>query len=253
MHAPWMNIWMSLNGYNWDLATMGEKGSLAFIGPEWAASISAPGSLYKFYASDGGLRVPMIMSGPGVPAGVRHGALTFVTDITPTLLELAGVGNASPASDKPMTGRSLGPLFSGTAQRIYGEDDTFGVEVSGNSALFRDRYKIVRNMPPVGDGAWRFYDLQADPAEVNDLSKAQPAMFQSMLASYEAYVQRAGVLPLPEGYQVERQVLRNSIARQLSFYGLTLAAIAAGIVALVIFIVLRLRGRRRRARGSDPA
>lgn len=252
VHAPWMDVWMSLNGYNWNLDTMGEPGSLAFIGPEWASSISSPGSLYKFYASDGGLRVPMIMSGPGVPAGVRHGALTFVTDIAPTLLELAGVGDAAPTSDKPMTGRSLGPLFSGAAQRIYGEDDTFGVEVSGNSALFRDRYKIVRNMPPVGDGAWRLYDLQADPAEANDLSKAQPELFQSMLAGYETYVQRAGVLPLPEGYQVERQILRNSIARQLSFYGLTLAAIGAGVVALVVFIVVRVRNRRK-VKASDSA
>ena len=253
VHAPFMDIWMAFNGYNWTLDTMGEPGSLAFIGPEWAASVSAPGSLYKFYASDGGLRAPMIMSGPGVPAGARQQALTFVTDVTPTLLDLAGVRASDPEGAKPMTGRSLAPLFSGAADRVYGEADTFGIEVSGNAALFRDRYKVVRNMPPVGDGAWRLYDLQADPAEVNDLSKTQPGLFQSMLAGYEAYMQRAGVLPLPEGYQVERQIMRNSIARQLSFYGLMLAAIGIGVTALVIFLVLRLRGRRRKAKGQTPA
>lgn len=252
VHAPFMDIWMALNGYNWNLDTMGEPGSLAFIGPEWAASVSAPGSLYKFYASNGGLRVPMIMSGPGVPAGARQQALAFATDVTPTLLDLAGVSGPEPAGAKPMTGRSLAPLFSGAVDRVYGENDTFGIEVSGNAALFRDRYKIVRNMPPVGDGAWRLYDLQADPAEVNDLSKTQPDLFQSMLTGYEAYMQRAGVLPLPEGYQVERQIMRNSIARQLSFHGLTLAAVGIGIVALVIFLVLRLRGRRRKAKGQPP-
>ena len=247
VHAPWMDIWMGFNGYNWTLDTMGEPGSLAFIGPEWAASISAPGSLYKFYASDGGLRVPMILSGPGIPAGAQRQALAFVTDVTPTLLELAGATQADPPGALPMTGRSLVPLLSGAAERVYGEADTFGIEVSGNAALFRDRYKIVRNMPPVGDGAWRLYDLLADPSEVNDLSKGQPELFQSMLAGYEAYTQRAGVLALPEGYQVERQILRNAIGKQLAFYGLALAGVGIAIVALVIFVILRLRGRRRKA------
>lgn len=248
VHAPWMDIWMGFNGYNWNLDTMGEPGSLAYIGPEWAASISAPGSLYKFYASDGGLRVPMIMAGPGIPAGAQRQALAFVTDVTPTLLELAGAAQADPPGALPMTGRSLVPLLSGAAERVYGEADAFGIEVSGNAALFRDRYKIVRNMPPVGDGAWRLYDLLGDPSEVNDLSKSQPELFQSMLAGYEAYTQRAGVLALPEGYQVERQILRNAIGKQLAFYGLALAAVGIGIVALVIFVILRLRGRRRKAR-----
>ena len=247
VHAPWMDIWMGFNGYNWTLDTMGEPGSLAFIGPVWAASISAPGSLYKFYASDGGLRVPMILSGPGIPAGAQRQALAFVTDVTPTLLELAGATQADPPGALPMTGRSLVPLLSGAAERVYGEADTFGIEVSGNAALFRDRYKIVRNMPPVGDGAWRLYDLLADPSEVNDLSKGQPELFQSMLAGYEAYTQRAGVLALPEGYQVERQILRNAIGKQLAFYGLALAGVGIAIVALVIFVILRLRGRRRKA------
>lgn len=247
VHAPWMDIWMGFNGYNWNLDTMGEPGSLAFIGPEWAASISAPGSLYKFYAFDGGLRVPMILSGPGIPAGAQRQALAFVTDVTPTLLELAGATQADLPGALPMTGRSLVPLLSGAVERVYGEADTFGIEVSGNAALFRDRYKIVRNMPPVGDGAWRLYDLLADPSEVNDLSKGQPELFQSMLAGYDAYTQRAGVLALPEGYQVERQILRNAIGKQLAFYGLALAAVGIGIVALVIFVILRLRGRRRKA------
>jgi arylsulfatase/uncharacterized sulfatase len=253
VHAAWMDIWMGLHGYNWDLDTMGEPDSLGFVGPEWASSISAPGSLYKFYASDGGLRVPMILAGPGIPAGGRQAALAFVTDITPTLLELAGVARADLPGALPMTGRSLVPLLSGTVERVYGADDTFGIEVSGNAALFRDRYKIVRNMPPVGDGAWRLYDLLADPAEANDLSQARPDLFQAMLTGYEAYVQRSGVLALPEGYQVERQILRNTLGRQLAFYGLGLAAIGIGLVMLVIFVVLRLRGRRRKAKGHDPA
>jgi arylsulfatase A-like enzyme len=247
VHERWMDIWMALNGYHWNLDGMGEPGSLGFIGPEWAAAISAPGSLFKFYASEGGLRVPMIMSGPGVPAGAKHGALAFVTDVTPTLLELAGVDAAQVADTLPITGRSLAPVFAGTAPSAYGPEDTFGIEVSGNAALFRDRWKITRNMPPIGDGVWRLYDVTADPGEVNDLSLAQPEVFQTMLAAYDAYTQTSGVLPLPEGYQVENQVRRNAIARQLGFHAVTLAIVGAALLAVIALGVFWLIRRRRRA------
>lgn len=250
VHEPWMDIWMALNGYNWNLDGMGERGSLGFIGPEWASAISAPGSFYKFYASDGGLRVPMVIAGPGVPAGQRHAGLTFVTDITPTLLELAGAGVATPEGARPITGRSLLPLLTGATDRAYGPAETFGVEVSGNAALFRDNWKLVRNMPPVGDGTWRLYDHAKDPAEVNDLSAAMPEVFQTMLAEYDAYAKQSGVLTLPDGYQVERQVRRNAIGRQLSFHAGTLIAIGGGIVGaigLLVFLLLRRRRRKRAA------
>lgn len=249
VHEPWMDIWMTLNGYHWNLEGMGESGSLNFIGMEWAASLSSPSSLYKFYASEGGLRVPMIMSGPGVPAGMRHAGLSFVSDVTPTLLGLAGVSQTGPPGARAITGRSLGPVFAGAASSAYGPEDVLGVEVSGNSALFRDRHKITRNMPPAGDGAWRLYDVIADPAEVNDLSKAQPELYQSMLAAYDRYAATSGVLALPEGYQVDRQLRRNAIGRQLAFHGAKLALFGAGLVlmiGLLVFWLLR-RGKRKAA------
>ena len=251
VHEPWMDIWMSLNGYNWTLEGMGERGSLGFIGPEWASAISAPGSFYKFYASDGGLRVPMIIAGPGVPAGERHAGLTFVTDITPTLLDLAGAGAAEPEGARPITGRSLAPMLGGKADRAYGPADTVGVEVSGNSALFRDNWKIVRNMPPVGDGKWRLYDHAKDPAEVNDLAAAMPDLLKAMLADYDAYATRSGVLALPDGYQVERQVRRNAIARQLSFHAGALIAVGLVVIATVGLLVFWLLRRRRRKRAAS--
>ena len=246
VHENLMDIWMALNGYHWNLEGMGEKGSLGFIGPEWASAISAPGSFYKFYASDGGLRVPMVIAGPGVTAGQRLQAFSFVSDVTPTLLELAGVSQEGLPGARPITGRSLALMLSGTADRVHGPDDTIGVEVSGNAALFRDSLKIVRNMPPLGDGKWRLYDLAKDPAEVNDLAAAMPEVFQSMQADYEAYATKSGVLALPEGYQVERQVRRNAIARQISFHIVPITIIGLSLVTLIGLLVFWLVRRRKR-------
>ncbi len=247
VHERWMDVWMAMNGYHWNLEGMGGPGSLAFIGPEWASSISSPSAGYKFYASEGGLRVPLIMAGPGIPAASRHAGLSFVTDVTPTLLDLAGVPQTGPAGTRQITGRSLAPVLAGAVPGAYGPEDTFGIEVSGNAALFRDRYKIVRNMPPVGDGQWRLYDLLADPAEVNDLATVQPTVFESMLAGYDTYAATSGVLALPEGYQVENQVRRNAIARQLGFHAVTLSLIGGGLLAMIGLFVFWLIRRKRRA------
>lgn len=247
VHEPWMDVWMAFNGYSWRLEDMGERGSLGFIGPEWASALSAPGSYYKFYASEGGLRAPMVIAGPGIRSGLKPNALGFVSDVAPTLLELAGVKRAMPQSARPMTGRSLAPVLSGAAEHVRSAEDLVGVEVSGNAALFRGNYKIVRNMPPVGDGKWRLYDLTRDPAEVNDLAAAEPDHLRSMLAAYDSYAADAGVLALPEGYEVERQVRRNAIARQVSFHALTIAGVAAGILLLTgLLVVWRVRRRKQR-------
>lgn len=83
--------WMALNGYRHTLGGLGEAGSHNWIGPEWAEAIAAPGRLFKFYATEGGVRVPLVMAGPGIQPGLLSDANAFVTDITPTLLALAGV------------------------------------------------------------------------------------------------------------------------------------------------------------------
>ena len=149
---------------------------------------------------------------------------------------------------REITGRSLVPLLTGRSDRTYAPTDAVGVEVSGNSALFRDNWKIVRNMPPVGDGQWRLYNRARDPGEVNDLSAAFPDIYSSMLADYDAYAVKSGVLALPEGYEVERQVRRNTIGRQLAFHAGALIAVGAGILGVIGLLIFWLfRNRRHNA------
>jgi arylsulfatase A-like enzyme len=215
VHAKGMDIWMALHGYAWKLAGQGEKGSLNFIGQAWASAISAPGQLFKFYTSEGGVRVPLILSGPGVAPGTRVNSSAFVTDVTPTLIDYAAAAPAPGAL--AMDGRSLKPVLTGQAAATHGPDEPVGIEVSGNSALFRGSMKITRDMPPIGDGQWRLYDLAKDPGETKDLAKAEPALFRQMLADYAAYEKRVGVAPLPKGYTTDKQLVGNALTRQLGF------------------------------------
>jgi arylsulfatase/uncharacterized sulfatase len=239
-----------LTGYNIGAENMGGPGSWGFIGPEWAAASGTPGAWFKFYATEGGIRVPLIVAGPGIDPQ-RIDSPAMITDIAPTVLDWLEV-DPTAIQGKPMTGRSLLPVLSGEVESVYRADEARAVEVSGNSALYLGDYKITRSVPPVGDGRWRLYNLARDPGETTDLSTSEPAVMQRMLAEYAAYAERVGVLPMPEGYDSRVQVVRNTGARLLANYP-WLYGVLGGIVLVfgaVIWLVLRqLRAllRRRRA------
>lgn len=227
--------WMRMNGYTRRMEDLGERGSWVFIGAEYA-NATATGALYKFTTGEGGLRVPMIMAGPGI-APQRVNARAFVTDIAPTLLERAGV--TAPAAE--MDGLSINPLLSGAATEVRGADAPLGVEVSGHSALYRGDYKLVRTPAPLGDGSWRLYDIALDPGETNNLAAAMPDLVTALTADYDAYAARTGVLDLPEGYDVQRQVAHNARMKQLEYYWWVLALIALGAIGLITLLVLGAR------------
>jgi arylsulfatase/uncharacterized sulfatase len=245
VHATGMNIWMALNGYHWNEENFGEKGSLGFIGREWAQAVATPSRWFKFYTSEGGLRVPFIVAGPGIAAAKKTNAPAFVTDVAPTILDYAGVDQNAIEGAKPITGHTLKPILDGSSERARPADTAFGVEVAGNAALFKGDYKIVKNGPALGDSEWKLYNLAVDPGEANDLAKSEPERLTAMLADYDAYKKEMGVLDLPEGYSVQRQVEKNAIARQLGFYWWVLVILALLIAAAgygAWRLIARLRG-----------
>ena len=70
-----------------------------------------------------------------------------------------------------------------------------------------------------------------------------------MVEDYGAYVKRMGVLELPPGYNVQRQIERNALMRQLEFYWWVLVAAAAGLAVAAVRIrrSFARRAARRRA------
>ena len=100
-----------IEGLDTSYDNLGQPGSLTAIGPEWAAVSSAPFDLYKFYSSEGGLRVPLVIAGPGITASGIVDAPIHVADLVPTLLDAAGV--SYDADD--FYGRSAMPVLTGAA------------------------------------------------------------------------------------------------------------------------------------------
>jgi arylsulfatase A-like enzyme len=106
------------------------------------------------------LRVPLLMRGPGVPAGQRRSQYLYLLDLFPTLCELTGT--SIPAS---VEGKSLVPVLRDPAAPH--RDTLFFAYTDSIRSVKNDRYKLIEYA-----GAGRqtqLFDLQSDPGELNNL------------------------------------------------------------------------------------
>ena len=108
------------------------------------------------------LRVPLIIRGPGVPAGVRVSQTVSLVDVMTTALALAGV----PLPSDP-DGVDLSPLLGGGADPF--EDRFFFGEASFKNTTSSVRYRNFKLIHDHGSDTYALYDLEADPGEHHDV------------------------------------------------------------------------------------
>ncbi len=204
-----------MKDYNGDYSAMGQKGSFADYGPGWAAAANTPGSYYKTFATEGGMRVPFIVSYPkALEKGKITGEFGFVKDIAPTILEMAGVdANVTTYNGKeiyPVTGVSMWNFLKSGSDKIHAENEMIGYELAGGSAIFQGKYKLMINITPKGSGKWELYDIIADPTELNNLADKMPELVETLKKGYLEYEQQNGVIPVPNDYDMVKQGIKNS-------------------------------------------
>lgn len=233
-----MGLWLKYVGYHTDYERLGEKGSWNFIGPEFASAAASPSAFFKFYAGEGGLRVPLIISGAKLPNAQKKNALTFVADVTPTILEIAGVEPNNTAMPE-FTGRSLYPLINNAAEQVYGAEEPIGIEAAGHSALFRGDMKLVRNAVPYGDSKWRMYNLKTDPGEVHNLASINPELFKDMLTAYQTYANEFKVLEMAEDYDLMSEVRRKFRVKVIN----AIKPWLFGLLVILLFLFIQLAFR----------
>lgn len=125
------------------------------------------GFYQKSIAYEAALRVPLLVAGPNIGAGVSEG-LVELSDVNPTLLELAGL-----VPCRRLDARSFVPLL---------HDSKAEYRVDALSALtnFRvlrtHRHKLIDNYNDIPE----LYDLQDDPQELHNLAGKRSDLVATM-------------------------------------------------------------------------
>jgi len=170
------------------------------------AELAASGELdhtYIFFTSDNGfqqgehrfskgkgvsydesVRVPLLVRGPGVPAGVALDHLVSNVDLLPTWLELAG-GTAPPGVD----GRSLAPLLRADAPPPARWRQDLLIEFLETDSEEAPRFTALRtprwSYAEYDRGEHELYDMRADPYELDNRAAKAPDVVATLARRLE--------------------------------------------------------------------
>lgn len=187
-----------VNLFDHSLENLGRPGSNYAYGPGFATGSNGPLDWFKLTVGEGGIRVPLIVAGPGIVKGQATDAFAYVWDILPTLLDVTGVEYPATFNGHDVEqprGRSMMPLISGAAKEIYGPEEFLGGEMGEGKWMRQGSYKAVLVPPPYGDSEWRLFDVKNDPGESNDLAGEMPEMLKTLIAAWNIYATEVGVVP----------------------------------------------------------
>ena len=150
---------------------------------------------------EGGIRVPMIVRGPGIKAGACCHTPVVGFDLFPTLCELAGVSQPLPEGIEGGSIACLFPEGQGTIKRPReGIVFHFPHYQSGNtphSAIILGRHKLIKFYE---GNSTRLFDLSSDLGERRNLAKDMPeraAALDALLA--RRLLDMGAQMPKPNG------------------------------------------------------
>ncbi len=130
--------------------------------------------------------IPLLIAGPGFPAGRVVEPTVRLSDVAPTLLARAG---AAPLEG--ISGRDLFPLAMGRDEEEgrVGYVETLApqldLELSPLLGLRTDRFKYIRAPRP------ELYDLERDPGELRDLASERPELLAELDDALEQRLARS--------------------------------------------------------------
>jgi len=182
----------------------------------WALAANTPFRRWKRYTHEGGVRSPLVITGPGVAdAGGLRNQYAHAVDVAPTVLDLCGV--AVPDELDGVAQMS----FDGVSMRDVVQDGDAPArrtsqyfECWGSRAIYVDGWKAVTNhvnqltaaernaMTGSHDFAtdeWALFDVRADITESLDLAESHPEKLDELVTHWFAEAERNDVFPLDDG------------------------------------------------------
>jgi len=177
----------------------------------WAIAGDAPFSWAKQVAANfGGTAAGTVIRWPkGFKAkGEVRSQFTYVTDVAPTVLEVAGLPmpkSVNGTVQKPMEGVSLAYTFNDA--KAQGRHSTQYFEILGNRAIYHNGWLAgtVHRAPwesqpraTLDNDKWELYDRSNDFSLANDLASKNPAKLKDMQALFLKEAVKYSVLPIDD-------------------------------------------------------
>ena len=149
-----------------------------------------PLALGKGTVSEGGIRVPLLIMGPGISKSTHSHIRATQVDLFPTIAELAHVPGSIPDG---VEGGSLWPVLSAVGTTVTRPREEFVVHFphydkdpnGPGSAILLGQYKLIRYYET---GTLRLFDLDTDFEETSDLSAAMPDKVLELEQRLDAYL-----------------------------------------------------------------
>ncbi|WP_072806204.1 arylsulfatase [Rhodococcoides yunnanense] len=167
----------------------------------WGQTSNTPFRFYKGQTFAGGVRVPFILSWPaGLPAsGEIRDQYAYVTDLAPTLLDLAGLSKPAERRGLPakeFDGVSAAPVIARGEPSRHVEQYS---EITGHRGYYRDGWKLLALQDPGADidsPHWQLFDVRTDPTELHDVSAIHPGKVAELAAAWDDAAWANTVFPL---------------------------------------------------------
>nr|WP_260174082.1 arylsulfatase [Nocardioides albus] len=174
----------------------------------WAAAFSTPFQMFKRYAQyAGGTCDPMIISWPkGIKAKgeLRH-QYHHVTDIVPTILELAGLEMPEVyrgAEQVPLPGVSMAYSFDEADAPTRKKRQYY--TIGGTRGIWQDGWKAAATHAPLNNKGhfdqdeWELYHVDVDRSESKNLASEYPEKVQELVAAWFEEAEDKNGLPLDD-------------------------------------------------------
>ncbi|MCK5923983.1 MAG: sulfatase-like hydrolase/transferase, partial [Methylococcales bacterium] len=150
-----------------------EDNTYIFFTADHGLSVGHHGLIGKQNLFDHSMRVPMMVVGPGVAAGVKNESPVYLQDIMATSLELAAV-----EKPKHVQFQSLKPVWEGKSN---GYESVYGAYLKSQRCVIKDGYKLLLypKVPMV-----QLFNTKSDPLEVTDLYAKEKKRAKELFAHF---------------------------------------------------------------------
>ena len=181
---------------------LGGPQSVSLYPTAWGEVCNTPFPSFKTYTGGGGRRVSFLFSWPGAlgEPGELRDQFVHVTDVMPTLLDLAGVAplaEINGASAKPMDGNSFANVLRDRSSVSPRREQYY--ECWSNRAYYREGWlarSIQKRGAAIDMDNWTLHNLVEDFSESSDVRDQYPEKLDELMQAFDTAAWANQVYPL---------------------------------------------------------